>query len=66
MSTQILKDAQYRIIGYIDTHADGSQTGKTAQYKIIGYYDPRSNITKDARYHIVGSGNQIASLIHGG
>ena len=64
MSTQTLKDAQYRIIGYIDTHGNGSQTGKTAQYKIVGYYDPRTNVTKDASYHIVGYGNQIASLIH--
>ncbi len=64
MSTQILKDAQYRIVGYIDTKADGSQIGKTAQYKIVGYYDPCSNITKDAHYRMVGYGNQVASLIY--
>ena len=64
MSTQTLKDAQYRTVGYIDTHADGSQTAKNARYQTVGYYDPRANVTKDARYQFVGHGNMVASLIH--
>ena len=66
MTTQTLKDASYRIIGYIDTRSDGAQTGKDAQYRIVGYYDPKSNNTKDGQYRIVGHGNLLASLVRCG
>ena len=66
MNTQILKDASYKIIGYIESRADGSQIGKTAQYHIVGYYDAKANITKDNQYRIVGHGNLLASLVHCG
>lgn len=64
MGTQILKDAHYQVVGFIDTHPDGSQTGKNSHYQVVGYYDPRGNVTKDSHYRVVGSGNLIASLIH--
>lgn len=63
MHRQTLKDSRYRIVGYIDTAADGKQTGKTAQFHIFGYYDPHTGLTKDQRFHIVGHGNLLASLI---
>ena len=63
MSTQTIKDAHFHIVGYIDTAADGKQTAKNAHYRILGYYDPKSDITKNAHYSIVGSGNQLGMLI---
>jgi hypothetical protein len=63
MSREILKDARYRVIGYIDTTPDGRQTAKDSRYRIVGYYEPAVNITKDARFRIVGHGNLLASLI---
>ena len=50
MSTQTLKDASYRIIGYIETRSDGVQVIKSPNYRILGYYNPRSNQTKNANY----------------
>jgi hypothetical protein len=29
----------------------------------VGYYDPRTDVTKDAHFHVVGSGNLLAMLI---
>lgn len=63
MSRHTLKDARQRIIGYIDTAADGRQTGRNARLCIVGYYDPRSNITRDERQRTVGHGNLITTLI---
>jgi hypothetical protein len=63
MNRQTLKDARYRTIGYIDTAADGRQTVRDARVRIVGYYDPRSNLTRDARLHTVGSGNLLATLV---
>ena len=63
MNRQPLKDARYHTIGYIDTANDGRQTGRDARFHIVGYYDPHTNLTKDARFHPVGSGNLLASLI---
>ena len=66
MSTQTLKDKNYRVIGYIDTQPDGKQVGKDANYRVKGYYDPKANQTKDANYRVVGQGNLLSSLITSG
>ena len=64
MSTQTLKDDHYNIIGYIETSSDGTQVAKDSHYNIKGYFDPKTNVTKDAHYHIVSTeGNLLASLI---
>lgn len=64
MSTQILKDARFKTVGYIETDARGKQTGKTARFETVGYYDPRTNWTIDRHFHHVSSGNTLASLIY--
>lgn len=63
MSTQTLKDAHYRIIGYIETRSDGVQVIKNAQYRILGYFDPQYNQTKNEHYQIVGQGNLLTTLL---
>lgn len=60
---QTLKDALHHVIGYIDTASDGRQTLLDAKFHKVGYYDPKSNTTKDARFHPVGSGNLLTSLL---
>lgn len=59
-----LKDSSFKIIGYVDTDRDGKQTALDAHYKHIGYYDPRTDKTQDGSFRIIGSGNQLAALIH--
>jgi hypothetical protein len=63
MSRHTLTDASYRTIGYIDTAADGKQTGRDAHYHVVGYYDPRMDTTRDARHHLVGHGNLLGALV---
>jgi hypothetical protein len=65
MRREALKDARFRVIGYIDAASDGKQSGKDARFRTVGYYDPRTNQTKDDRFHVVGHGNLLASLIAG-
>lgn len=63
MHRQTLRDASHKVIGYIDTASDGRQTARDARYHALGYYDPRTGITRDSRFHTVGHGNLLASLI---
>lgn len=63
MHRQTLRDAQNRIIGYIDTARDGRQTARDAQFHTVGYYDPHSNITRNHAFQPVGHGNLLPSLI---
>jgi len=63
MGTDILKDAQSRTIGYIETDARGWQTARTALHVTVGYYDPRTNWTVDRHDCRVSSGNTLATLL---
>lgn len=63
MSRQTLKDAQFRVLGYIDTAADGKQTARDAHFRVLGYYEPSRDVTKDASFRVIGHGNMLASLI---
>lgn len=63
MSTQTLKDSNYRIIGYIETKSDGTQVIKDSNYRVKGYYDSKSNQTKDSNYRVVGHGNLLTTLL---
>jgi len=63
MSTQVLKDRNSKILGYIEIKPDGSQVGKDYYQRIKGYYNPKTNQTKDFYQRVVGTGNLLASLI---
>ena len=63
MNRQTLTDARYHMIGTLDRDAVSKQTMRDSRNRIVGYYDPRTNLTKDARFHTASSGNLLASLI---
>ena len=63
MSTHTLKDANYRVIGYIETGSDGAQVIKNEAYQVLVYYDSRQNQTKNARYQVIGHGNLLTTLL---
>ena len=60
---RVLKDAQFRVIGFLDTAGDGSQTLQDAHHRLIGYYKRRSDVTTDPHHRIVGRGNILLSLL---
>jgi hypothetical protein len=64
MDRQPLKDAGYHTTGYIDTDREGKQPGRDARHHVIGY-DPRTNVTRDARFQTIGSGNLFAMPVAG-
>ncbi|SDC86434.1 hypothetical protein [Paraburkholderia lycopersici] len=63
MSTQYLRDRQFRIIGSIETDSTGKQVGRDARFNRVGEYDPKAGQTRGSRFQIVGTGNQLAPLI---
>lgn len=63
MVDQVLKDNRGHIIGKISTASNGVQTIKDASGHTKGTYDPRTNKTRDARGHEVGTGNQLTTLL---
>ena len=63
MAAALFTVLAFEIYHTIDTGADGRQTGRDARFRTVGYYDPRSNITRDAQFRMVGTGNLLASLI---
>ena len=58
-----LKDARFRIIGYVDIAPNGDKTLRNEKFQILGYYKAGQNITQDARFVIVGRGDILTSLL---
>ena len=59
-----LKDARFRIIGYVDIAPNGDKTLRNEKFQILGYYKKQLNITQDARFMTVGRGDILTSLLH--
>lgn len=62
---QTLKDARFRVLGYLDTDSDGGQALADAQGRRLGSYDPKTNATKDAQFRRIGPGNLLTTLLPG-
>ena len=63
MSKQYIRDNNFRVIGSIDTLADGKQRAYDANFRSVGTYDCRADRTYDANFRAVGNGNQLVGLI---
>lgn len=63
MATEYLRDDHYHIIGTIVTESGGKQIARDARYNRVGEYDPKSDLTRDSHYRIIGTGNQLSALI---
>jgi len=63
MADQILKDSMGHTIGKISTAGNGVETIKDPRGSTKGTYDPKTNATRDAGGHLVGTGNLLARLI---
>lgn len=58
-----LKDSRFHIIGYVDIAPNGDKTLRNERFQIIGYYKKDADVTKDARFMIVGRGDILTSLL---
>jgi hypothetical protein len=45
------------------TESSGKQIARDARYNRVGEYDPKSDLTRDSHYRIIGTGNQLSALI---
>jgi hypothetical protein len=63
MSRQIIKDRDFRIIGYIEDISGNRQKAMDAKFNVLGYYDHQRDVTTDAHFSLVGRGNILATLI---
>ena len=60
---EILRDHNFRTIGFLDTEPDGHQRLYSADFRILGYYDPRQDQTRDGNFRFVGEGNLLLMLL---
>ena len=58
-----LRDDCFRIIGYIDLSPNGDKILRNEKFQILGYYKKQSDVTKDARFMIIGRGDVLTSLL---
>lgn len=59
---RVLRNSQYKIIGYVETDTDGKQVVRDASYHIKGYYNPETDTTRDASYRLIGYGNLLGGM----
>lgn len=63
MHREYIKDKTFRVIGCIETDNNGNKIGKDYVFRVVGRYDARQNITKDFYGKVIGTGDQLSSLI---
>jgi len=63
MQRLILKDKNFKVIGFIEVFQDGKKRLKDVNYLIKGYYDPETNMTKNAKFMFVGYGDLLTTLL---
>lgn len=64
MGRETIKDFYGKIIGYIETDANGNKTVYDFYRRILGYYNKQLNVTQDFYKRIVARGDQASSLIN--
>lgn len=62
-TTELIKDYYNRVIGKIETKANGDKIGKDFYNRVVGYYEKSSNLTKDFYRRVVSKGDTLAGLI---
>lgn len=64
MTTETIRDVNGKIVGYIDTDAQGNKVIKNFYRIIKGYYNAKDNVTRDFYRRIVAHGDVSASLLY--
>ena len=60
---QTIRDFAGRILGYIETDAQGNKTVRDFYRVVLGTYDKRSDTTRDFAGRILARGDVAAGLI---
>lgn len=60
-----IKEFSGRIIGIVETDADGNQTGRDFDTRtIVGWYIKKHDHTEDFMHRVVAKGNSVVNLIY--
>ena len=63
MSRQTIRDRNDRVLGYIETLADGRQKATDRDSKLLGWFNPHRNVTTDAGSRTLAKANVLSGLI---
>lgn len=63
VSRQTIRDRNDRVLGHIETLADGRQKATDRNSRLLGWFDPRRNITTDASSRTLAKANVLSGLI---
>lgn len=64
MQEDIIKDFYNRILGYIQTDAQGNKKAFDFYRRFLGTYNKQQNVTRDFYNRIVARGDAVVSLIY--
>lgn len=62
MAREIVRDANHKIIAYIETF-NGRTKITDAGSRTLGWYLPDRDVTTDAGWRVLGRGNQLLRLL---
>jgi hypothetical protein len=63
MKTETIRDAQFRILGFIQTLPNGEQLSRDRHYRVKGRFNPKENITRDTSFRRVAFGQALSSTL---
>ena len=63
LSRQVIKDRNDRILGYIETLANGRQKATDRNSNLLGWFDPQRDVTTDASSRVLAKANVLSGLI---
>ena len=61
--TETIKDASFRIIGYLEHQSNGDIVVKDSSFRILGYYRRSNDTTINSSFRILYYGNMAAALL---
>ena len=65
MTTEYIKDFSQKILGILETDANGNQTVRNFPGRqILGYYKKDRDVTTDFSGRIISRGNTVIALIY--
>lgn len=64
VSSEQIKEFGGRILGYVETDAEGNQQVREFGGKILGVYDKKQDCTREFGGRIISSGNTVVGLLY--
>lgn len=65
MKTEVLRDMNFRPIGYVQTDERGNKVVRDSSFNTKGFYSAQRNVTQDSSFKNVAIGDQSRTLIQG-